>query len=115
MTPLLVMLRLEEEVVAYTLGYLFDDKYHGYNTAFRAGYESGSPGKWVIHQTIREAFGRGLREFDFLRGGLELKAKWRPSARYNVRLVLFAGRPKTRLLKEAVFRVRPRIKKLISR
>ncbi len=110
--PLLLILRVGDTPIAYTLGFVFDGKYHGYNTAFRSGFEKGSPGKWIIHQTIRLAFERGLREFDFLRGGMDLKARWQPSARRNVRMVLFASGARTAALRFAVFRIRPILKNL---
>ncbi len=108
--PLLSMLRLEGRLIGYLLGFVFANKYHAYNMAFLPEYRKGSPGKWIMHNTIRHAVEMGLGEFDFLRGANYVKSRWRPKERRNARAVLFGDGPAGWLLRPAVFRVRPWIK-----
>ncbi len=72
-TPLLSVLRLEDKIIGYLLGFRFRQKYYAYNMAFLPEYAKGSPGKWIMHNTIRHAAQIGLGEFDFLRGAHYIK------------------------------------------
>lgn len=113
--PWLSLLRIDGEIIAYLLGFVHRNVYHAYNMAYAPGREKGSPGKWVFHRTIKQAFEAGLTGFDFLRGQSYVKSKWRPVARQNVRAVLFYPGIRSRCLASAVFVVRPWLKKHMGR
>lgn len=109
--PLLFTLRVQQRLVSYILGFVYGGVYHAYNGAFLPGYAKGSVGKWLFHQTVRHAFENGLRGFDFLRGASYLKTRWRPEDRPQVRAVAFQPGLAAELLRLAVFRVRPWMKR----
>jgi CelD/BcsL family acetyltransferase involved in cellulose biosynthesis len=104
------LLIVNEKVEAYLYGFISDGKYHAYNMAFLPTLAKGSPGKYLMHETIRFAFEAGLREFDFLRGESYMKDKWDPALRANVRIVHFYPGLRGPLLRWLVFRLRPAIK-----
>jgi len=110
--PLLTRLLVDGAPVAHSLGFIHHGVFCGYNLAFRPGYEKGSPGKWVVHQTLRWAHEHGLAGFDFSRGASILKQRYRSQNDHNVRIVVFPSNPLLRLLKVVVFDVRPRLKRL---
>jgi CelD/BcsL family acetyltransferase involved in cellulose biosynthesis len=109
--PWLSQLSVSGELVAYLLGFVHGGVYHAYNIAHAPGREKGSPGKWVIHQTIRRCHEAELRGFDFLRGATFIKERWRSQPRRNDRAVWFYAGLRGALLRQAVFRVRPWLKR----
>jgi CelD/BcsL family acetyltransferase involved in cellulose biosynthesis len=104
------LLVVNETLEAYLYGFIYDGKYHAYNMAFLPTLAKGSPGKYLMHETIHFAFDAGCREFDFLRGESYMKDKWDPALRANVRIVHFYPGPRGALLRWLVFRLRPAIK-----
>lgn len=114
-TPWLSLLRVEGKIVGYLLGFVFADKYHAYNMAFLPDYIKGSPGKWIMHNTIRHVFEAGCGEFDFLRGANYMKSKWHPDLRENLRAVAFCSPLLDATLRPAVFRLRPWLKNMRAR
>ena len=105
------LLIVNEVVEAYLYGFIYDGKYHAYNMAFLSTLAKGSPGKYLMHETIHFVFDSGCREFDFLRGESYMKDKWDPALRANVRIVYFYPGPRGALLRWLVFRLRPAIKR----
>ncbi len=109
--PLLFTLRVEGKLVSYIIGLVYEGVYYAYNGTYLPGYEKGSVGKWLFHQTVRHAFENGLTGFDFLRGASFLKTRWSPpEERRHVRAVAFAPGPVGGALRWAVFRARPWLK-----
>jgi CelD/BcsL family acetyltransferase involved in cellulose biosynthesis len=108
-------LQVGGNIVAYLLGLLYHDRYHAYNTAYLPAFAKGSPGKYVLHQTIRFAYDSGIREFDFLRGDFFMKREWDPSLRRNCRVVHAYPGLRGSLLRFGVFGVRPVIKQRFPR
>lgn len=108
--PLLSVLRVDGKMISFVLGFVYRKIYHAYNAAYLPGYEDGSVGTWLVHQTIRHSFESGLAGFDFLRGDSDFKSRWQPENRPHVRVVAFQSGPAYELLRLAVFRVRPWLK-----
>jgi len=113
--PVLLRLLVGDQLIAYVLGFIHADIYCAYNTAYHPGYEKGSPGKWILDQAVSFAFAEGLTEFDFLRGQFSYKERWRPQARYSCRRLLFPTNLPGRVLRSAVFEMRPRLKTILHR
>ncbi len=109
--PVLSTLEVRGGVVAYLLGFVHGGVYHAYNTAHLPGFEKGSPGKWIMHRTVQACSEDGLRAVDFLRGASYMKSRFRPEDRPNVRAVAFGRGAVPALLRLAVFRVRPRLRR----
>jgi CelD/BcsL family acetyltransferase involved in cellulose biosynthesis len=102
---------VNDKVEAYLYGFIADGKYHAYNMAFLPTLAKGSPGKYLMHETIRFVFEAGCREFDFLRGESYMKDKWDPALRANVRIVHFYPGIRGAALRWMVFTARPAIKR----
>lgn len=100
--------------IAYLVGFRYNAKYYAYNMAFVEKYRAASPGKLVIHEKIKWCFSQegGIREFDFLRGDFYIKSLWASGNRQHIRAVFFRGSLYTYLLRLAVFRIRPALKKI---
>ncbi len=113
--PVLFTLRVDGALIAYVLGFVHRGVLSVYNIAFRPGFEKGSPGKWLWHQAMRWAHERGLAEFDFLRGASEMKARWRPDERRNLRLMIFRPGVIPGSLHLATFHVRPALQRAAAR
>lgn len=103
--------------VAYLLGFLYDKKYYAYNMAFQEDFHEASPGKLLLNEKIKWCFGNAesVQEFDFLRGGTYIKSLWTSENRKHVRIVFFNGSVYSNIIRYAVFRIRPRIKKLLKK
>lgn len=109
--PVLLSLTVDGRMIGYAMGWVYGGSFHGYNTAFDQHYTDGSVGKWLIHRTIEYAHERGLSGFEFLRGASAMKHRWNPQDTQNVRAVGFQPLPVPQLLRFAVFRARPWIKR----
>lgn len=113
--PVLLRLLIEDQLIAYVLGFIHGRVFCAYNTAYLPGYEKGSPGKWIMDQALKFAFDQGLAEFDFLRGGFSYKERWQPRLRSSWRCVLFPRNPLGRALRFGAFQVRPKLKHVLRR
>jgi CelD/BcsL family acetyltransferase involved in cellulose biosynthesis len=113
--PVLLRLLIDDRLIAYLLGFIHGRVFCAYNTAYLPGYEKGSPGKWIMDQSLNFAFDEGLAEFDFLRGRFGYKERWRPHLRCSRRRLLFPANPLGRLLRAGVFGLRPRLKRSLGR
>ena len=78
------------------LGFEYYGKYYYYQTAFDPDY-SNSVGNIHILYILKDLIGRGLKEFDFLRGEEAYKLRWQPKLRSNNRVVMMTKGPISRL------------------
>ena len=104
-------IKVNKNPVSYLIGYIYNNTYLAYNMAFLPEYYRASPGKLVLHETIKHCFNRNLREFDFLRGDTYIKNKWAKTSRTNYRIVIFNKGIKASVLRRAVFTIRPFLQK----
>lgn len=73
--------RLEEEVVAVSLSFLFRDQMHTYHAAAETRYNSLAPNTFLYYDQLRWAGQNGFKVFDFGRskrdtGAFEFKKHW---------------------------------------
>jgi CelD/BcsL family acetyltransferase involved in cellulose biosynthesis len=108
---------LNDEPVAYLLGFLYNHRYYSYNMAFSDQFREASPGKLLLHEKIKWCFENPdlVREFDFLRGDTYLKRLWTSESRRYSQVIFFNDSLYSNLLKYAAFYVRPKIKRLLGR
>ena len=107
-------INLNNNPISYLIGYIYDNKYMAYNSAYLPEYYKASPGKLVLHEAIKYCFKQKLIEFDFLRGVTYLKSRWTKTSRTNYRIVIFNNSLKGSILRLAVFVIRPFFKKQMN-
>jgi CelD/BcsL family acetyltransferase involved in cellulose biosynthesis len=110
-------LTVNDTLIAYSLGFLYDSTFHGYSTAYDEKFSELSPGILVINEKIKWFFENPdlVKVYDFLRGDTLVKAKWTSKRREQVRMVFFHRSLFGNMLRYAVFHLRPRIKRILKR
>lgn len=81
-------LRHRGRPIAYMLGFEDRGVYHAWNMAFDPDAAPFYPSRLLIHEILRDCHGRGVREFDFMRGEADYKSKWTPCVRARTKLVV---------------------------
>ncbi len=106
-------LELNGRTIAYALGFVYARRYLGYNTAFAEEAAELSPGKLVIHFSIQRRFQQPgeVTEYDLSPGATFIKSLWTSEERRQYRVVMFRPGPYRHLIRLAVFRIRPVIKR----
>lgn len=72
----------QRQPVAAAYGFVFGGRYSYYQSGMDPAWEKLSPGKILIFEIIKEEFGRGTREFDFLGGQSSYKTFWANQSRH---------------------------------
>jgi len=110
-------LRIAGKLVAYSLGFIYNETHYGYNTAYDKEFFKLSPGKIVINEKIKWFFENKyiIKVFDFSRGDSQVKCEWTSAKRRHLRIVFFNKSFYTNLIRLAVFRIRPLIKRFMKK
>jgi CelD/BcsL family acetyltransferase involved in cellulose biosynthesis len=95
----LVFLKLNDKIIAYYLGFLYNNIVYFWNTGFDPEFSHVSPGKLLLHYWIKDSFAEGYREFDFMVGEESYKSKWTSPIRQNYELFIFKNTARSNLLK----------------
>ncbi len=95
----LVFLKLDGRVIAYYLGFAYDNVVYFWNTGFDPEFSVVSPGKLLLHHWIQDSFAQGYRAFDFMVGEEPYKLQWTSSTRPNYELFVFKHTARSHLLK----------------
>lgn len=74
--PWLRFIGKSEKVIAAFYGFSCGDRLFYYQIGFDPEWEQYSPGTILMYEVIKEAFSKGYREFDFLRGNEAYKTSW---------------------------------------
>jgi CelD/BcsL family acetyltransferase involved in cellulose biosynthesis len=77
--------------VASVYGVVHGGKFNYYQSGYDPAWASKSVGLVLLARTVQDAFGEGLREFDFLRGDEGYKAEWSRGERWTIQLRLWRG------------------------
>ncbi len=111
----LTELSLNSALIAYLIGFRFDNHYYAYNMAFDENFMEISPGKILFQEKIKWCFQNypQIREFDLLRGDSYIKSKWTGDNRQHYRMIFFNKRLYTKIIRFAVIIIRPLLKKII--
>jgi CelD/BcsL family acetyltransferase involved in cellulose biosynthesis len=106
---------LDGAIIAYLLGFHYNNKYIAYNMAFSEDLHEASPGKLLLHEKIKWCFDSSsyITEFNFSRGASYIKALWTTQTREQFRLVLFKKTFYSQLIRYSVFTIRPAIMTLL--
>lgn len=113
----IVFLKLNDRIVAYYLGFVYDNVVYFWNTGFDPEFSGLSPGKLLLHHWIKDSFAAGYKEFDFMVGQESYKFQWTNHTRSNYELFLFKNTARSHLLKcyytcKPVLKKNPYIKKI---
>ena len=95
----LVFLKLNKRIVAYYLGFVYDNIVYFWNTGFDPEFSKVGPGKLLLHFWIKDSFEAGYREFDFMVGEEPYKRQWTSPMRPNYELFIFKNTARSNLLK----------------
>lgn len=101
--------------VASTLGLCHDGVFYSLQVAHDAEAGGGSPGVWLEALELEQCFRDGFREYDFPGGYPSAESHWTSTFRATTRLHAYRRTPFFLALHTALFRVRPRIRKLMKR
>lgn len=86
-----------DRLVASSINFLFQGRWHAYMKAFDPDWAGSRPGTVLDALRIRAAIAEGAREFDFGRGDEAYKSGFGGAAYQTARLVLANGGPRSRL------------------
>ena len=70
-------LYLNETLIAYRLGCIYNSVYFDWNTSFDTKYEKHSPGTVLLIMLIKHLQSIGVEKFDFMNGNEEYKYLWK--------------------------------------
>jgi CelD/BcsL family acetyltransferase involved in cellulose biosynthesis len=77
--------------VASVYGVVHGGKFNYYQSGYDPNWASRSVGLVLLARSVSDAFGEGLREFDFLHGNEGYKGEWARGERWTVELRLWRG------------------------
>jgi len=106
----LLFLKLNDQIIAYYLGFVYDNIVYFWNTGFDPEFSKLSPGKLLLHHWIEDSFAQGYREFDFMVGDETYKRHWATSTRPNYEFFIFKNTARSNLLK-CYYTYKPILKK----
>mgnify|MGYP005835387697 CR=1 FL=1 len=112
----LTELSLNSALIAYLIGFRFDNHYYAYNMAFDENFMEVSPGKILFQEKIKWCFQNypQIQEFDLLRGDSYIKSKWTADNRQHYRVIFFNKKLYTKIIRYIVIIIK-RLRKKIMR
>ena len=87
----LSFIRVNGELAAGTIGFIFEGTYSLYNSAFDRGWQQLAPGMVLVAEDIRQAMDEGCSAFDFLKGDYAYKYRFGARKRTVKRLIVSRG------------------------
>ncbi|MFC1633558.1 GNAT family N-acetyltransferase [Planctomycetota bacterium] len=106
----IVFLKLNNRIIAYYLGFVYDNIVYFWNTGFDPEFSKVGPGKLLLHYWIKDSFAKGYREFDFMVGEEPYKLQWTSPTRPNYEFFVFKNTARSHLLKR-YYTYKPILKK----
>ncbi len=85
-------LRFEDVYIAYLFGFEQDGVFYAWNMAFHPEYSQFFPSKLLMFELIKDCHEKKYREFNFMRGESEYKAKWTKDYKVNYKYEVFNNR-----------------------
>jgi CelD/BcsL family acetyltransferase involved in cellulose biosynthesis len=89
----LAFLEHEGRAIAGRYGYVYRGTYYAYQSGFDPAAYDASPGEIMLGMVIEDLIGRGVREFNFLRGAQPHKFHWTDKRRETIRIEGWARTP----------------------
>lgn len=106
----IVFLKLNDRIIAYYLGFAYNNIVYFWNTGFDPEFSKVSPGKLLLHYWIKDSFEKKYKQFDFMVGEESYKFQWTSLVRPNYELFLFKNTARSSLLK-CYYNYKPVLKK----
>jgi CelD/BcsL family acetyltransferase involved in cellulose biosynthesis len=110
----LVFLRTGGQAVAFHLALEDGGRYLPLKGAFHPGWAACSPGRLIIHATLRRAFDLGLDRYEFLGAAEPYKRRWATDERVTMRFQAFAPSPAGVVGRTAFAYGRPLVKRALA-
>ena len=82
----IAFLEHEGRAIAGRYGYVYQGTYFAYQSGFDPAAYDASPGEIMLGMVIEDLIGRGVREFNFLRGAQPHKFHWTDKQRETIRI-----------------------------
>jgi len=99
------VLYVADQPVAALYGFESRQRFYYFQSGWHPGWSHLSPGTVLLSMVIEDCIGRGLKQFEFLRGEEGYKSRWTDSARPTIDLLMVQGVvAKTYLHARAVWR-----------
>ena len=83
------ILKHNNDIIAYRLGFLYQNIYHDWNTSYDIEYKKLSVGILLCDYIVRYCFQKGIKAFDFLRGEEDYKKKFATNCRNLLKLDIY--------------------------
>ena len=80
---------IDENIIAYRIGFYYNNIFYDWNTCFDPKYFGISSGKLLMVKIIEHIFDDGYEEFDFMRGNEWYKQKWATGSRKNLQICAY--------------------------
>lgn len=93
----LSFLLVDGNLASAVYGFECDEKFYYTLPAFNPAYSNYSLGNLQIMSLIEYTIGKGLKEFDFLRGDEAYKLRWHTVSRNNIQIVMMRRKPLSNL------------------
>jgi CelD/BcsL family acetyltransferase involved in cellulose biosynthesis len=87
----LTFIRVNDELAAGTIGFVFEGTYALYNSAFDREWQQLAPGMVLVAEDIRQAIEERCEVFDFLKGDYAYKYRFGARKRLVKRLLVSRG------------------------
>ncbi len=110
---MLSILKKDNGLIAYNYGYLYNNVYYFYNTAFADKEKINSPGMLIFKEVLCYLMDKGIDEIDCLRGATVNKKRWAKRSRIQQNIYLLKNRPINWSYALVVFKFRPFLKRNI--
>ena len=105
------VLEFDRKEIAYHLGFIYNNKFISYTTAYDIDYTEYSPGLMLFYNLIKDIFDMGLKEFDFVRGAEAYKYKFVNGEGINHRIRLYKTLNLSFLIGNLVYRSKKILRK----
>jgi CelD/BcsL family acetyltransferase involved in cellulose biosynthesis len=94
----LAFLERDGRAIAGRYGFVYGGTYYAYQSGFDPAAADDSPGEVLLGMVIENLIGRGVREFNFLRGAQPHKLRWARHRRETMRIEAWARTARSRAL-----------------
>ncbi len=109
---LLTYLERKGRIIAYLYGYVYENRYYAYNTAFLPAEKKLFPGKLIINEAMHYCMNSHIEVFDLLRGATHLKKRWTKKSFHQINVFYLRNTLINQIYAWLVFSIRPLIKNI---